>query len=65
MHRFRIVVKGDDGRKHTRHVRAKDELHADQQAKAIAAVIGKNATIGKIERMAYGRVESIQRGGRR
>ena len=62
MSKFRVVVQGSDGRKHTRHVRAEDDIHAQQQACAIAVVIGGDrATVGWIERM--GRVESIQRRG--
>jgi hypothetical protein len=62
MNKFRVVVRGEDGRRHTRHVRATDELHAQQQARAIALVLGGGrAVVGTVERM--GRVESIQRGG--
>lgn len=63
MDRYRIVVKGEDGRKHTRHVRAEDDLHAQQQARTIADVLGGvRGVVRSVERMAHGRVESIQRG---
>ena len=64
MDRYRIVVKGSDGRKHTRHVRATDDGHAQQQARTIGNVVaGEGSEVRSIERLANGRVESIQLGG--
>jgi hypothetical protein len=42
MKKFRVVFKDADasGKKHTRHVRATDVLHATQQARVIIRALG-------------------------